>query len=194
MRLVKSLLSFRWANVLSELTGYLSAVALIVATFVMLYAVLVRYLFGLPTVWQTEIAIYLLIFVTFFGAAYGLKHHAHVGIDLLVERMPLRKQLITRILTSMMALTVVLVVVWTSGLLWYEAYEGNFRSPTALRAPLSIVYAILPLGMILVACQYMAFIIEAVQSLLGHKPEGEAVAVLGQGSPELSAALHTYRK
>lgn len=188
MKLVKSFLSFRWANTLSELAGYLSAIALVVATFVMLQSVLTRYLFGLPTVWQTEVSIYLLIFVTFFGAAYGLKHHAHVGVDLLVERVPLRRQLVIRIVTSVMALAVVLIVVWTSGLLWYEAYEGGGRSPTALRAPLSVVYAILPLGMILVACQYIAFIIEAVQSMLGHKRPGRAVAILGQGNPELAAA------
>lgn len=139
MRAVKYVLSFRWANTLSEIAGYLSAVALVLATLAMVHGVLTRYLFGRPTVWQTEVSIYLLVFVTFVGAAYGLKHHAHVGVDLLVERLPLRARLGARLFNGILSLVVVAVVLWTSYGTWWEAVEGNFRSPTALRAPLSAV-------------------------------------------------------
>lgn len=191
MKAVKYALSFRWANHLSQLTGYLSAVALIVATLSTLHAVLARYLLGQPTVWQTEVSIYLLMFVTFVGAAYGLRHHAHVGVDLLVERLPTKPQLALRVVTAILALGVVLVVAWTAGHNWWEAVEGDFRSATALRAPLSVVYAILPLGMVLVALQYLAFIVEGVQALVGKAPAGQTPALLAQGSPELAAIKDT---
>lgn len=190
MSLLKSLLSFRWANRISELAGYVCAVALVAATLIMLHSVITRYVFELPTVWQTEVSIYLLIFVTFVGASFGLKHHAHVGVDLLVERLAPRTQLVVRTITALLSLLVVLAVLWTAGQTWYEAYEGGFRSPTALRAPLWAVYAILPVGMILLACQYIAFLIEAVQSLLGHR-EGQGVALLRQGNAELAAVRAT---
>jgi TRAP-type C4-dicarboxylate transport system permease small subunit len=183
---LKYLVSFRWANRLSEAAGWLCAVALVAATLVMLHSVLTRYVFQKPTVWQTEVSIYLLIFVTFVGAAFGLKHHAHVGVDLLVERLPVRAQLAVRIVTAVLALVVVGFVGWTAAATWYEAYEGGFVSPTALRFPLAIAYAILPLGMILVGLQYIAMIIEAVAGLLGKHPES-AVALLGQGNAELAA-------
>jgi len=188
MRVLSYIVTFRWANVLSEVAGYLSAVAMVVATGVMMHGVLSRYLFGNPTVWQTEVSIYLLIFVTFFGAAYGLKHHAHVGVDLLVHRLPPRGQLIARLVTSVLALCLVLVVIWTSLFTWWEAYEEGFRSPTALRAPLSVVYAILPLGMALVACQFLAFIIEGVQVLVRRGAAAEGAALLTQSNPEISSA------
>lgn len=187
MTALRYALSFRWANHLSQLTGYLSAVALVVATGVTLQAVLSRYFLGRPTVWQTEMSIYLLMFVTFVGAAYGLRHHAHVGVDLVVERLPERRQLVARIATAVAALVVVLVVLWTSAQTWWEAVEGGFRSPTAWRAPLSVVYAILPLGMLCVALQYVAFIVEGVQALLGRLPEGRRPALLAISSPELAA-------
>lgn len=190
MSLVKSLLSFRWANRVSELAGYLCAVALVAATLVMLHSVITRYVFRQPTVWQTEVSIYLLIFVTFVGASFGLKHHAHVGVDLLVERLAPRTQLVVRTITALLSLLVVLAVLWTAGHTWYEAYEGGFRSPTALRAPLWAVYGILPLGMILLAFQYIAFLVEAVQSLLGHR-EGLGTALLRQGNAELAAVRAT---
>lgn len=188
MRVLTYILTFRWANAASELAGYLSAVALVVATAVMMHGVLSRYLFGNPTIWQTEVSIYLLIFVTFVGAAYGLKHHAHVGVDLLVQRLPARAQLVARLVTSLLSLGVVLVVLWTALLTWWEAYQAGFRSPTALRAPLSVVYAILPLGMVLVACQYLAFIIEGVQVFFRRGAAEEGAALLAQGNPEVTPA------
>lgn len=188
MSVLKYLVSFRWANRLSEAAGLLCAVALVAATLIMLHSVITRYVFEQPTVWQTEVSIYLLIFVSFVGASYGLKHHAHVGVDLLVERLPLRAQLVVRIINALLSLVVIGFVGWTAGHTWYEAYEGGFESPTALRFPLSVAYAILPLGMILLALQYLAMTIEAITGLLGRRPTSE-VALLGQGNAELANAL-----
>lgn len=191
MKALKYVLSFRWANQLSQLTGYLSAAALIIATLVTLHAVASRYFFGVPTIWQTEMSIYLLMFVTFVGAAYGLRHHAHVGVDLVVERLPTKPQLVLRITTALLAIVVVGAVAWTAGEIWWEAVEGDFRSPTAWRAPLSVVYAILPLGMLLVILQYVAFVIEAVVALFGRAPDGQMPALMAQQSPELAAIKDT---
>jgi TRAP-type C4-dicarboxylate transport system permease small subunit len=185
---LRYVLTFRWANVLSEVAGLLSAAALLAATGIMLHAVMSRYLLGRPTVWQTELSIYLLMFVAFVGAAYGLKHHAHVGVDLLVDRLQDRGRLIVRVITTTLVLLLVCAVAWTAGHEWHEAYEGGWRSPTAWRAPLSVVYAILPIGMVLVACQLMAFLIEGVMALLGRGDPHQAAALLSQGHAELSAA------
>ncbi len=183
MSTLKYVLSFRWANALSEAAGYLSAVALVLATLVMLHGVGSRYLFGRATVWQTETSIYLLLVVTFFGAAYGLKHHAHVGVDLLVDKLPERGKLVARIGTSILSLVLVLVVLYHGTQLWWEAWEGGFRSSTALRAPLGVVYAILPLGMLLVAFQYAAFIVEAGLALAGRARVDDALAAMEQRDP-----------
>ena len=158
---------------ISEATGYLSAVALVVATLVTTHAVVVRYFLRQPTIWQTETTIYLLMFVTFVGAAYGLRHHAHVGVDLLIDKVPTRPQLAVRILTALACLAVVLVVMWTSYQNWHEAYLFDHRSSTAFRFPLWIAYAILPLGMLLVALQYLAMIVEGLLGLAGRIPISE---------------------
>jgi len=178
-------LEFRWANATSKITGYLSGVALLAATFSMTHAVASRYFFGHPTIWQTEFSIYLLMFVTFVGAAYGLRHNAHVGVDLLVQTAPPRLQLLLRIISATLSLVVILVVFWTAAKMWSEAAAGGWTTSTAWRAPLSLVYAILPLGMLLVACQYIALIIEGVKGLLGRVSLSE-VALLHQLNPELN--------
>lgn len=190
MRTAKYILTFRWANVLSEIAGWLSAIALITATVVMMHGVSRRYFFGEPTIWQTEMSIYLLMFVSFVGGAYGLKHHAHVGVDLLVERLPVKPRLVLRLVTSTAALVVVLAVLWSATHEWMAAIEGDWHTSTAWGPPLSVVYAILPLGMLLIALQLIAFIIDGVMGLTGHLEPGRAAALLGQGNAELAAATN----
>lgn len=182
----KYILMFRWANVTSEFAGYLSGVALLGATFATVHGVASRYFLGHPTIWQTELSIYLLMFVTFVGGAYGLRHHAHVGVDLLVESLPERGQLILRLISAVLSLVVVVIVFWTATQMWWEAYQGGWTTSTAWGPPLSVVYAILPLGMLLVACQYVAFVIEAVLGLLG-KAGGQEISLLKHTNPEHSA-------
>lgn len=182
------ILTFRWANVLSEAAGWLSAAALIAATAVMMHGVSQRYFFGQPTIWQTEMSIYLLMFVAFVGGAYGLKHHAHVGVDLLVDRLPERPRLVVRIVTAVLALAVSLAVLYSATHEWQAAIEGGWRTPTAWEAPLSVVYGILPLGMLLIALQLVAFIIDGVLALTGRLEPGRTPALLGQGNAEFAAA------
>lgn len=182
-------LTFRWATWLSELTGYLSAVALVAATFVTAHGVFVRYVLRESTIWQTEMTIYLLMFVTFVGAAYGLKHHAHVGVDLLVDRVRGRAQLVWRLITAVLCLAVVLVVLWTAFDMWYEAWQGGHRSHTAWRAPLSIAYATLPVGMLLIALQYVAMILEGVLGLTGRIPLSQ-VSLMASATELAHAEAH----
>lgn len=160
----------RWVGALSEAAGIVAAVALVAATLITAWGVFVRYVLRQPTVWQTETTIYLLMLVAFVGAAYGVKHHAHVGVDLLVERLPARPRLVLRLVTSVLVLAVVLAVCWTAFQAWHTAYALDHRSATAWRAPLWIPYAFLPLGMLLVAVQYLAMILEGVQGLRGRIP------------------------
>jgi TRAP-type C4-dicarboxylate transport system permease small subunit len=187
MTALKYILTFRWANLTSEATGYLSGIALLGATFSTMHGVASRYFLGHPTVWQTELSIYFLLFVTFVGGAYGLKHHAHVGVDLLVEALPPRRQLLMRLVAAVLSLVVVLVVLWTATEMWWEALVNGWTTSTVWAAPLSVVYAILPLGMLLVACQYVAFVIEGVLGLLGKLPEDD-IALLKQQNPELTTS------
>lgn len=78
-----------------------------------------------------------------------------------------------KLITSVLCLAVVLVVLWLSYQMWYTAWQAGHRSATAWRAPLSVAYAILPVGMLLVALQYVAMIIEGIQGLRGRIPLSE---------------------
>jgi TRAP-type C4-dicarboxylate transport system permease small subunit len=175
--------SLRWLDGVIEAAGYLCGLSLVVATLSVLYGVLVRYLFKEPTTWQTELATYLLIAVTCIGAAYGLKHHVHVGVGIVVDRLPVKVRLTVHILTATLALCVVMVVMWTSTEMWHEAFVSGSRSNTSWAIPLSVVYSILPVGMVLVGLQYCRLIIDAVRCFFRGMPQ--SALLLGPSSNDL---------
>ncbi|SFE87166.1 TRAP transporter small permease subunit [Alteribacillus iranensis] len=152
-----------WARVIdgiSEISGYLGGIAIFASTLIIVYQVIVRSFFNVPTVWQTELSIYLLMFATFVGATYGLKHNSHVGVDVIIERLPKRGQSILRIFTSLLCVIFTVVLSWKAWELWWEVTENGWHSSTLWGPPLTFPYFILPLGMTFVTLQFIVLIYE----------------------------------
>ncbi|HEU5140128.1 MAG TPA: TRAP transporter small permease [Bacillales bacterium] len=152
----------RAINWINEMSGYLSAFALFFAALIIFYKVLVRYFLGIPTIWQTELSIYLLMFVGFVGAAYGLKHGAHVYVDLVVVKLPPRVQSGVRIIVSILGLVLTVLLDYRAWHMWWIATEKGWHSETLWGPPLTIPYFILPLGMALVSLQFLSLIYEEI--------------------------------
>ena len=164
---------FRWIDGLSELAGYVSGLLLLVSTLVICEAVTLRYLIGAPTVWQTELSIYLLMFAAFVGGAYGLKHGDHVNVDIIASRFPGRGKVLIGILAAVLGLVFVAVVGYISFGLWWHATETGQRSGTAWNPRMTFPYFIVPLGMTLMSLQYLSIIHDRVQELRGGEEAGE---------------------
>jgi len=157
-------------------SAYMSALAILAATLIIVEQVWVRYLFNAATIWQVEIAVYLLIAATFLGAPYGLKQNAHINIDILVVWLPERVRSRLDILTSFLALLFCLVLAWRGCVMWWEAFEGGWKSSSLLSVPLVYPYALLPLGMILTSLQYVIRLMDLTSALRAQKgPLGKKI-------------------
>ncbi|MQA84788.1 MAG: TRAP transporter small permease subunit [Streptosporangiales bacterium] len=172
----KDFFLLRWIDALSEVSGYLSGACIFLATLIICYAVAVRALGG-TTIWQTELAVYLLMFVTFIGGAYGLKHGDHVSVSVLVDRLPGRARSITLLVAAGLSLVIIAVVGWRSFDMWWMATERGWKSNTAWGPSLTFPYAILPLGMLLIGLQYLVIVARTIRTLLAgddgqHDDEG----------------------
>jgi TRAP-type C4-dicarboxylate transport system permease small subunit len=161
----------RTINGINEVSGYISGFLILLSSLVVLHQVSVRYFFGLPSIWQTEMSIYLLMFSTFVGGAYALKHNGHVGVDLVSIKLPPRAQAYLRIATSILCLGLTVIVAWKGFNMWWEATENGWKSDTLWGPKLTYPYAILPLGMMLMSLQYLALVYDDVQGLKGRVSE-----------------------
>lgn len=171
---------FSVINWINEITGRICFILLVAAGIILVYEVLVRYIFRFPTIWEIESSIYLIMFVTLVGAGYGLKHDAHINIELVIKFLPPKVRHRLLIAGSILSLIFVVVVAWRGLVMWWEAYHLGWRSGTLWNPPLAIPYAFIPIGMILLALQYIVHIAE----LIFKKPE----EIVEELPPEVKAA------
>lgn len=162
----------RWIDAISEASGYISGFCIVVSTLVICHAIVVRALGG-TTIWQTELAIYLLMVVTFIGGAYGLKHGHHVRVDILLDRLPGRTRPVAELVATTLALLVIGAVAWRSAGMWWHATERGWTSGTAWNPPLVYPYAILPLGMALIALQYVVIVARTIRRITAGAPPAD---------------------
>jgi TRAP-type C4-dicarboxylate transport system permease small subunit len=142
----------RYIDRLSELVGYISAVLILVSMLVVCYGVFLRYVLGASTVWQLELSTYFLMFAAFVGGAYGLRHGDHVN-------------LYVKLVASILGFLFIAVVAVIAYFLWWETTEAGRTSGTAWNVPLTYPYLIVPLGMTLIALQYLVIVVEFIQRI-----------------------------
>lgn len=157
---------------LSELSGYASGVLILASMLIICYGVVLRYMLGASTVWQTELAVYFLMFAAFVGGAYGLKHGDHVKLDVVVNRLPGRAQLLVNLVAAALGFLFVAIIGVLSFELWWDAVQTGRRSSTAWNIPLGYPYFMLPLGMTLMALQYLVIAAEILRRFISGEASG----------------------
>jgi TRAP-type C4-dicarboxylate transport system permease small subunit len=172
----RSPLLLRYIDRLSELAGYMSAVLILASMLIVCYGVFLRYVLGASTVWQLELSTYFLMFAAFVGGAYGLKHGDHVNLSLIVDRLPEKVRLYVRLVASVLGFVFVAIVAVIAYDLWWETTEAGRTSGTAWNVPLTYPYLIVPLGMTLIALQYLVIVVHIFQQIISgqtsdHPPD-----------------------
>ena len=151
---------------LDHLEEWLIAFLMGAATLLIFVAVLHRYSAGLPVPglqdallkidlsWAQELCIYLFIWMAKFGAAYGVRTGIHVGVDVMINRLPpgLRKLYVLFGLSAG-ALFTGIVGTLAAGFVWDIAHTDS--TSTDLELPKWIVYLCIPLGSYLMCFRFL---------------------------------------
>ena len=155
-------LFIRLVTALSNFCGGIAA-ALIVVTLVLVCQIVVfRYGLGQPTAWQAELVIYLMIAVTFIGSPYVLATRGHVNMNVLPRHLGPRGRTVLAFFASLFSLGFCVGLVWAGLDLVSEAVAEGWRSDAVADVGLWVPYLSLPLGIGILALQYVADILESV--------------------------------
>lgn len=92
--------------------------------------------------WTEEVARFLMIWLTFAGAALALAEHRHIAVDVLVDRMPggWRKAI-----RAVGLIASILFLVALSKIGWDFMNMQSFQKSASLRLPMIYVYAVIPI-------------------------------------------------
>ena len=149
-------------NTIDKILGGFLALLMAIITVDVLWGVFTRYAMGSQASWSEELARFLLIWIGVLGAAYASGQGMHLSIDLLQPKMqPENRQKLQNFIHIIIALFAFAVLVVGGGRLIYITHHLGQLSP-ALRIPMSVVYAAIPLAGLLVVYYKIQTIIRNV--------------------------------
>jgi len=133
----------------------LGMLALLVASVVLTYSVVSRYVLKSSTDWQDEAAVFCLVGATFLCSAFVQSMRGHVGIEALAGLLPGVVNRLRLLLVDLMASLFCAFFAWKSWTLFHEAWVDKQTTSSSWAPPLSIPYGLMSIGMTLLTLQLL---------------------------------------
>jgi len=129
---------------------------------VVCHMVFVRYALNQNTIWQTDFVTYSLVAATFVGSPYVLMTRGHVNVDVLPHYLGPRARFGLALFSALISFVFAVSIAVLTAKFWLESWENRWVSDTMWRARLWIPYSSMPIGLSLLALQYVADIYSLV--------------------------------
>lgn len=153
---------------LNRIVMLVCAVALVAAAVVLTESVFVRYFLHATTDWQDEATVFLLVGATFLSAAYVQDQRGHVGIEALAGLLPPRVDRARRVFVDVASFAFCAFFAWKSWTLTHEAFVEGQTTSSSWGPPLWIPYALMAIGMSLLATQIFVQILAWIVPATSH--------------------------
>ena len=129
---------------LEQIVEWLMALALFVMVVLVFGNVVLRYAFDSGIAWAEEVARLMFVWLIFLGAILALRHHAHIGVEMLQARLPRKARLACAVLSHLLmlyALWLFLYGSWNQTVIGLDTYSTVLRFPTAFMASAGLLCA-----------------------------------------------------
>jgi TRAP-type C4-dicarboxylate transport system permease small subunit len=152
----------RALGVLNQLILVLGGAALVAASLVLTYSVVVRYVLRIPTDWQDETAVFLIVGAVFLSGAAVQARRGHVGIEAVGALLSPRANRARLVLVDVLSFVFCAFFAWKSFVLLHEAWVDDQHSTSTWAPPLWIPYVLMAAGMTLLSIQILLQIVAAL--------------------------------
>ena len=159
----------RGLNFVNRSIVNLSMGAMLLTALILTYSVVTRYFFKVPTDWQDEASVFMLIGVTFFSAAYVQSYRGHIGIEVLSSILPPFINRLRLMLVDVVSAVFCSFFAWKSWTLFHEAWVDGQTTSSTFAPPLWIPYAMMAFGVSLLALQIVVQILVSLSG--GNNPK-----------------------
>lgn len=126
----------------------------LIAAFVF-FEVVSRALLGTSRLWVIEVSEYSLLFITFLGAPYLLEKNMHVTLDILHDHLGRGPKLLATLFNATIGTTACLIMTVVGARVVLDQIETGVRETSVMAPPSFWFTAALPLGMGLMAFQFL---------------------------------------
>ncbi len=155
-------------RILKNLDAWFAGLMFAVTMVLVIVNVFSRYFFNAPIAWVEEVATSCFVYTVFVGAAWCLRTRQHVGVDLLVERLPEKAREVVHFLTDLIILVLNSYITYLSVLF---IRSSRVKTMPILKISVNYLYAALTLGFGLMAIYSLVHCWEDLRSLFGKEKE-----------------------
>lgn len=149
-------------SVLSNVTGLLAALMVVLMTALITLEVIMRSLFSVSTMIAEEVGAYLLVVIVYLGLSYALRTDGHIRIRFAFDHLPPKVQNALELLTSILNLMVsVIFAQWGWHLVW-DSYSHGEYAITWLRTPLFIPQLFISFGLSILVLEALACLFKII--------------------------------
>ena len=146
----------------NNLIDYMGTAIFLAIVVVCAAQVLSRYFFNKSIAWADNMAVYLMAFLAFVGAAKAALAKSHTRITFLVDHLPVKVRPIINLIGNVLCCIFCIIVAWNSR----GFVETGMMSKTPiLQIPYGLIYLILPVCMSITAIVFLFHIIQGVRAM-----------------------------
>ncbi|MCM3788976.1 TRAP transporter small permease [Domibacillus indicus] len=142
--------------------------------------VVLRYLFNSGITWSEEMSRYLFIWLTFLGAIGAFKNKDHLGVDMLIKRLPTKMKKVVLIISELLMIFVLILILDGS---WKMTILNLGSTAPATGMPMAVVYGTgiivsLSMAVICIFNLYRIFFNKMTEEEMMKTSESEELIVL----------------
>lgn len=154
----------KFLDVVEKIERIFLAAAMGVMIVDMIYQVILRYIFSAANAWSEELARYLFIFEVMIAAAIAIRKNSHLQIDVLINCLKPRTKTIFTIVSTLVGMVfLVFLLNYSIGLV----QTGGTNISVGLNIPMSIPYASIPVGTVLMLLTSVEVVLKNLEALKG---------------------------
>ncbi|QID19559.1 TRAP transporter small permease [Nitrogeniibacter mangrovi] len=150
------------------LTGYLSAVIVVITSLIVCYGVFMRYFMDSPIDWGLELSIFLLIIATFMSAAYTQLQRGHVSIEIFEHLLSERANRWRFLIGDALSLIFCAFLAWNAWHFFLEAFNDGRVTDSTWAPKLWVPYLSMAVGSTALSLQLLVQIVDALVGWKGR--------------------------
>lgn len=157
-------------DAINELFGRLIAPLIAIITLIVLYDIASRFLLGRPSDWAFDVTKMLFGAHFMLMAAYGLRHHAHVEVDVLKRLLSRKRQALIEVLGYLIFFVPFIWMLLTYGWRFFErSYTRGETTYGMVSIPVYPIKGVIVVAAALILLQAIAIVLRAIMQLREEK-------------------------
>jgi C4-dicarboxylate transporter DctQ subunit len=138
------------SGIIDRIEEILISILLGAATLLVFAQVVARYVFNKGITWAPELVQHFFLWTVMIGASYGFKHGVHLGVDVLMKKLPEAQRRIMALIAVVISLGFTSYLAYLSFFYVHDAYRMELMT-VDLEIPQWIPHLALPIGFTMIS-------------------------------------------